>query len=140
MSQASWSASLCNPRARLTRLKEADFEPEAVLNWLFLLGLSSHAFDQEFYLMEDMLTRVRSRRDPPRTIDCWQFSIDSFSTHRAILEHSKLVHLNGIHLQHKAKLLLNAEDVDARLAKRACKTVAEQLPLAFVISSILLSS
>ncbi|KAH7104666.1 glutamyl-tRNA synthetase, partial [Auriculariales sp. MPI-PUGE-AT-0066] len=93
----------------LTFCQEQDYEPEAVLNWLFLLGLSTQPHDQELFTMPEMLQR---------------FDIAAFSNHRSILDRAKLLHLNGLHLQRKAQ----STPPNQLLQQRLLASITRQLP------------
>ncbi|EJD55655.1 glutamyl-tRNA synthetase [Auricularia subglabra TFB-10046 SS5] len=108
-----------------------NYEPEAVLNWLFILGLSRDAHEEDFFDMDGMLRRMRA---PARTrgigeSQCIaQPSIDGFSSHRAILDHKKLLYLNRLHLRHKVQSPDAA--TQAAVARRAVDEIVRQLPQA----------
>ncbi|KZW00732.1 hypothetical protein EXIGLDRAFT_738698 [Exidia glandulosa HHB12029] len=91
---------------KVSSFEESGFEPEAVLNWLFLLGLSTSTHDEEVFRLEEMLQR---------------FDLNHFSTHRAILDRSKLLHLNRSHIRRKA------EEDDPKLLSRTQRVIKEEL-------------
>jgi glutamyl-tRNA synthetase len=78
----------------LRDMRELGYLPEAVVNWVVLMGWS-YDDHQEFFLMDDLIEK---------------FSLEKLSPKNAAIDFKKLDHFNGLHIRN-----LSVEDLASRI-------------------------